>query len=465
MATNIQFGSYTPKPQETTGKEFVIGIFFDGTLNNKTNTEGRLAYNKEIKGEQISDSDRKKVKAFKKYGIDDETSSYQNEYSNVARIWEGYDMRQRIYVEGIGSTDIDDDDTPGYAFGAGETGIVARVEKGCELLADKLPKGQKIITVLKLDVFGFSRGATAARHFVSEVSKPEIKGTNPMPAYGYLAKYLQTKQITVKRLEIRFLGIYDTVSSYEPKATSVLSIDAINHNFKNDVAELSLNNIQKAKCVLHLTAENEHRENFALTRTHVGLERSLPGVHCDIGGSYPSGREKVPIILEGSTNQLETEKFRLVQQGWYLDDELAISFWGPNHELSGKRMLKHTYSYVPLHIMVDYAKQFDNNIPINKQLVEDIKYDISKDQLLLRAKKKLKNYVFNNGDAYTFKWFKEVHSKYKGVKTNEPRYAEYQRELQEQKDLRALRHGYLHWSANYKGVGMDPTPNRVRVPY
>lgn len=461
---NIKFGTYTPPPKDKEQVLVVRAVFFDGTLNNKTNTEGRLAYHKESKWEEISDSDGKKSKAYRKYGIDDEKSSYQNEYSNVARIWEGYNDKQSVYVEGMGTTDIGDDDIPGYAFGAGKTGIKARVDKGCMLLVTTLPKGETI-TVLKLDVFGFSRGATAARHFVSEVSKAEIKGVNPTPAYGYLAKYLKDKKITVEKLEIRFLGIYDTVSSYEPKATSVVSIDAISHNFKNDVAELSLNNIQKAKCVLHLTAENEHRENFALTHAHTGLERSLPGVHCDIGGSYTSGTEKVAIILEGSKYQLEAEKNRLVQQGWYLDEEFAISFWGPNHELSGKRRLKHTYSYVPLHIMVDYAKQFDNAISINKKLLEEIKYDISNDQLLVRARKKLKNYVFNNGNAYTFKWFKDVHLKYKGVKTNEPRYAEYQRELQEQKDLRALRHGYLHWSANYKGVGMDPTPDRVRVPY
>lgn len=81
MATNIHFGSYTPKPKKTFGKEFIFGIFFDGTLNNKTNTEGRLAYNKR---ERISDSDMEKALAYGKYGIDDEKSSYQNEYSNVA---------------------------------------------------------------------------------------------------------------------------------------------------------------------------------------------------------------------------------------------------------------------------------------------------------------------------------------------------------------------------------------------
>jgi hypothetical protein len=77
----------------------------------------------------------------------------------------------------------------------------------------------------------------------------------------------------------------------------------------------------------------------------------------------------------------------------------------------------------------------------------------------------LTNFVFKGGKTYTFKWFKDIHAKYKGIKSNDPRFATYQQELQEQKDLRLLRNKYLHWSANYDWIGMDPTPNRVRETY
>lgn len=471
MATSTKFGSYTPKTSKTNAPEYSFGMFFDGTLNNKTNTEGRQQYNKQSNGVVLSDANKEKATAYKKYGKSDEKSSYQNEYSNVARIWEGYTSSQRIYIEGIGTTDNKGDDSLGYALGTGETGVAKLVEKGCRLLSEKLPMG-KTIAKLTVDVFGFSRGATAARHFVAQLSKPEIKQPKPTAAYGYLGNFLKNRGIKLLQLEIRFLGVYDTVSSYEPRATSVYSRQALNHDFTNDVAELELNNIAKAKCILHLTAENEHRENFALTHVHSGLEKSLPGVHCDIGGSYSTGREYVDEIINGSKAELAKEKERLIQQGWYTEKELGVGFFGPNHKLYGDReSVSHIYSYIPLHMMVDYALAYyakngpsGQPKPINKGTLS-AKYNFSKDPLLARVNTKLNNYVFKGGKTYTFKWFKDIHERYKGIKSNDPRFATYQQELQEQKDLRLLRNKYLHWSANYDWIGMDPTPNRVRATY
>jgi hypothetical protein len=45
---------------------------------------------------------------------------------------------------------------------------------------------------------------------------------------------------------------------------------------------------------------------------------------------------------------------------------------------------------------------------------------------------------------------------------SDQRYLEYQKELEEQKNLRILRNEYLHWSADYDGTGMDPRSNGVR---
>jgi len=38
-----------------------------------------------------------------------------------------------------------------------------------------------------------------------------------------------------------------------------------------------------------------------------------------------------------------------------------------------------------------------------------------------------------------------------------------QKELLKQKELRKLRHEYLHWSADYDWVGMDPREDGKRV--
>ena len=60
----------------------------------------------------------------------------------------------------------------------------------------------------------------------------------------------------------------------------------------NDIKELGLNSISKAEHILHITAGDEHRKNFSLSRiirkkNHIEL--NFPGVHCDVGGSYIEG--------------------------------------------------------------------------------------------------------------------------------------------------------------------------------
>ena len=114
---NNQFGSYTPSVSKEEVLDITIGIFFDGTLNNKTNTDER----------------KNNTDAHKKHGgKDTDNTSYNNDWSNVARMWDNYDKNFGIYIEGIGTQDKEGDATLGYAFGTGETGIRSKVRKGCE---------------------------------------------------------------------------------------------------------------------------------------------------------------------------------------------------------------------------------------------------------------------------------------------------------------------------------------------
>lgn len=39
--SNIVFGNYTPEYVENNSLDVVLGVFFDGTLNNKVNTKER----------------------------------------------------------------------------------------------------------------------------------------------------------------------------------------------------------------------------------------------------------------------------------------------------------------------------------------------------------------------------------------------------------------------------------------
>lgn len=466
---NNQFGSYTPSVSKEEVLDITIGIFFDGTLNNKTNTDER----------------KKGTDAHKKHGgKSSDNTSYNNDWSNVARMWDNYDKNFGIYIEGIGTQDKEGDATLGYAFGTGETGIRSKVRKGCEEIVKKVKtiKAEKKadkIAVLTFDVFGFSRGAAAARNFVYEIGKAKYKATShtvaneavsvttysdddgkgvaseELPKWGHLGLKLEEAGLKVDVLKVRFLGIYDTVSSYSKYLSPV-------PNFSNDVEELSLNDIGKAQTVVHFTAEDEHRENFDLTRVHIGTEKTFPGVHCDVGGAYENGQETWEEVETSWTTstKLKALKTELETEGWYHKDQLTIT---PGFYLSlrGTRYLLKTFSYIPLHFMAEYG--VDKNLPITIKKLTDDKYSILDDQFLIGIKDRLRSYVMGDGKPYSFKHFKALRDAYGGNEIPEDRYAAYQKEVKEQDDLRKLRHEYLHWSARREGIGMDPRPNRTRV--
>ena len=159
------------------------------------------------------------------------------------------------------------------------------------------------------------------------------------PKWGHLGLKLQEAGIVVDVLKIRFLGIYDTVSSYSKNFSAT-------PNFHNDVEELSLNDIGRAQTVIHFVAENEHRENFDLTHVHVGTERTFPGVHCDVGGAYEDGTETWEEIETSWTTSAKLKALRsqLIADAWYKEDQLKINP-GFYLTLSGSRDLVKRYSY------------------------------------------------------------------------------------------------------------------------
>lgn len=457
---SVTFGHYTPPKKEDKATELFIGIFFDGTNNNKNNTNAKGYYDKRARGEKLTPKETISAEAYRKHGKDDESSSYYNAWSNLARLHDAYPDDLAVYVDGIGTEAEKKDSVLGAGFGTGfitaGTGILGKVEEGCE----KLVKAVKTIGItevktLYLDVFGFSRGAAAARVFLNEIEKKALpRSVHFKNKRGYLGYYLAKNNIKIDVVKVRFLGLFDTVSSYS-KSISV------NPDFDNDTTEIELNNLAKAKTVMHFTATDEHRANFSLTKTRVGKEREFPGVHSDVGGSYNDGVEVVKVIEKNSERELKEFSKKLVDESWYLEKQLKISLFGPNHELKGTRKLSKNYSYVPLHFMAESAIA-TQKVPFKMEKLEIKKSSISNDALLMRVKKRLREYVLGDGTPYTFKWFGAIHQKYKGVKSGDSHFAAYQQELQEQKDLRKLRNEYLHWSADNGSLGMESTKDRKR---
>lgn len=240
-----------------------IGVFFDGTGNNAANagTAGRSA-------------------------------SYTNAKSNVALLIPLYKDGQRydvenscggigvkyasIYVEGIGTTAGWSDWWPsniaGAATGTGATGVEARVFGACLKVGEvitRLSPGVEPKEVI-LDVFGFSRGAAAARYFVNCFRQGYIE---------YLAYYVDRRRASLppgRKVRIRFVGIFDTVA-------------AIGDGEDDDNGAVNVHlAAAQADRIYHLTAMHEYRTNFRLNHNLPGggEARQMLGAHSDVGGGY-----------------------------------------------------------------------------------------------------------------------------------------------------------------------------------
>ena len=346
----VSFGQPSKPPEYQPENTIIlyIGMFFDGTGNNRFNSES-LYYTK-VKGnnDRIKSSEiptqlsftltpeKIKEKDISKINISNR-DSYWNPYSNIVKLHDLYkeksetDLRTKKnkytlkqYVEGIGTEKYKEDSIGGSSIGRGDTGIIAKVERGIkDLVREKiatLPKDKKIYKIV-FDVFGFSRGAAAARHFCNEVKKPAYYVTrtkrDPYDKYDRNARILTDEKDLVKHaggilgtelnkiglkpyeetynnIEIRFLGLFDTVVSdlvvkenlgyiatlFTTKPWIPIIAQEYLEDIKTNISGLGI------KKVFQIRANDEWRANFAYTPTEDGYTLSMLGAHSDIGGGY-----------------------------------------------------------------------------------------------------------------------------------------------------------------------------------
>lgn len=264
-----------------------IGVFFDGTAQNNRND----AYK-----EEHGDKSR----------------------TNIARLFEAYPQElgksAAIYVSGVGTVDgawqtpqmIDEGKDESRWSGA--TGLYddnGAFQKWQTLLvqlrriiADLEDKGNySSITHIAFDVFGFSRGAALARHFVNALKvglpdytkdrlgkdatriAPNLLGTTEGDKYNPNTGHQADIQ---RNASVRFLGLFDTVGSFY-----------LPGNKDNGVFNLHVNSADVGHA-LQICAHHEYRVNFPLTslKTRGQLapnfyEEIFPGAHTDVGGGYP----------------------------------------------------------------------------------------------------------------------------------------------------------------------------------
>ncbi|WP_282630352.1 phospholipase effector Tle1 domain-containing protein [Empedobacter sedimenti] len=478
-----------------------LNVFFDGTSNNKTNTESRLTNNTEYNKKSNKDDD-----------------SYMNDFTNIARGYDAIDpnadKQAVVYIEGIGTVDGKSDTMPfisavpnniGGGLGEGDRGVQAKVTKGCIESARTLKRKfeKRKINVLKINVYGFSRGATAARHFVHVVlsATPYIYKNNGsitvyppayydistkekapkliiqlnnlseeqqaiLDAYGYFGACLIKEDVSIKKIVFNFVGLYDTVASFglNHRGTSILGVDIVD----DDAKQLNLDAIKQAYFTLQIASDDEFRENFSLTNINStglnGLEFTLPGVHSDIGGSYIDGEREDRQIYKGYKSECEKFKKILEDEGWYTKGELEVNLLEKmilkkmdTYELRGTRKLSNQYDKIPLQQMFHYSKQFE----------------VIYDDVILTNKEKINNeeiktvythlaFYMNKCNQIREKYVKEYNS---GNTVNTAQYIKDIKQISYLSDLpidvlKNLRNKYLHWSVSDK-IGMGPNTDEV----
>ncbi|WP_369958369.1 DUF2235 domain-containing protein [Pseudomonas benzenivorans] len=259
--------------------QIVIGIFFDGTGNNKEN----------------------------------DRDSTTRAMTNIAKLSERYEQQAEthhymFYIEGIGTLNNGDDSTLGLAFALGQTGGEARLHHARSLLHEQIfSKLPSTVGEIVFDVFGFSRGAALARHFVNMINHglPDFNGEKETVSLrdvqlnpnllmarkpysqhqgggkGPPRRMVDLYPRSTIKTRVRFVGLYDSVGSFYWPGN-------------DDEGNFNLNlKAESAQYVYHLVAGQEVREKFPLTSVKSGpsapahfVELKGVGVHSDIGGGY-----------------------------------------------------------------------------------------------------------------------------------------------------------------------------------
>ena len=400
----ISFGQPKRPPEYQPENTIIlyIGMFFDGTGNNRFNSES-LYYTK-VKGnnDRIKSSEiptqlsftltpeKIKEKDISKINISNR-DSYWNPYSNIVKLHDLYkeksetDLRTKKnkytlkqYVEGIGTEKYKEDSIGGSSIGRGDTGIIAKVERGIkDLVREKiatLPKDKKIYKIV-FDVFGFSRGAAAARHFCNEVKKPAYYVTrtkrDPYDKYDRNARILTDEKDLVKHaggilgtelnkiglkpyeetynnIEIRFLGLFDTVVSDLVVKENIGYKIAPFFNGIPIIAQEYLEDIKTnisglgIKKVFQIRAKDEWRANFAYTPTEKGHTLYMLGAHSDIGGGYAELDKYTSILGFFDATKDDEEMFKQQEKvrKYFIDEDYC-----KENEIWFEKIYKHTSGF------------------------------------------------------------------------------------------------------------------------
>ncbi|MDU6389862.1 MULTISPECIES: phospholipase effector Tle1 domain-containing protein [unclassified Pantoea] len=377
-----------------------IGVFFDGTGNNAANTSDRLAA---CTGEhfKMNDADARsaQVQCVRlKYGYSNTAAgSHLGYYTNVYWLNTLYNQdippaegegQQAIYIEGIGTEYGKGDSTFGIITGRGDTGVIQKTNMAVAMLAEAISgylakysdARSSVIKELQFDIFGFSRGAAAARHFANRIFRQDSGIIMAIQSGLSGTEYAGTPGG-----KTRFLGLFDTVAAI---GTPVNGLNP--HSADSGDVNLALRP-GVAEKVFHITAQHECRFNFALNSVKPAWpELALPGAHSDIGGGYNPDEHEACFLTRPvfeavslSTPDTQTRVYRQTCEQlkamngypaiapllnavdvnidtWH-DDRMAADRYGALQKRSGAalvidRPMRNDWSKVVLRVMLDAAQ-------------------------------------------------------------------------------------------------------------
>lgn len=183
--------------------------------------------------------------------------------------------QKRKYIDGVGTRN--GEDISGGAFGIG---LDERIEEAYAFLWEKVNNAIEDGFEPHLYLFGFSRGAYAARWLASLIKFSGIPKDNAPLRKMFLNHYkqnaaaaekLRTEGHVLDGIAIDFIGVWDTVEA------------SVNPSY--DIADVP----NQVRSVYHALAIDEWRYEFNPTRFNSSpkvTEAWFPGCHTDIGGGY-----------------------------------------------------------------------------------------------------------------------------------------------------------------------------------
>lgn len=278
-----------------TGHVLRVGVFIDGTANNQFNSaagQARLARGLRVEAD----------------------SSYANVMTNIAVLHQHYPAQQAfdadgnavtsLYISGIGTTTGGADTRfPAQTYGRGSSGVLGKAEQAYAQLLECLTHflqgvAPSSICRLQLDIFGFSRGAAAARHFANRINNSSFKSQFALaPDFECV---------------IDFIGLFDTVAAMGGVADLGDISDDINPGLNLYLSPDS------AQHVVHLTARDEQRRNYSLSRIapQWPMEVAVPGAHADVGGGYPAQMSEQVLLTRWQTNRVKPSTPLILTHAW-----------------------------------------------------------------------------------------------------------------------------------------------------